>query len=114
VHFRLRFIENDEIRKPATLKPQFGRPFSHRINAEPDVRVEFDSQLSRALNHVLPIDSPREGFVLHLFAHAGHFDICNGLGRLDQGAGCEEAGQLVAGEEDLSRCVTRGTPEYCA
>ena len=65
------------------------------------MRVEIDAQFGRALNHVLPIHSPRKRLVLHLPAHAGHFDLGDGFGGLDEGAGDEKAGQFVAGEQGL-------------
>ncbi len=72
------------------------------------MRVEIDAQLRRALDHVVAIYASRECFVLHLFSHAGHLNIGDGLGRLYQRARGQEASQLIAGKKDLSRCVTRG------
>jgi hypothetical protein len=48
---------------------------------------------------VVAIDAAGKGFVLHLLFHAGYIDVVNGLRRLDEGAGGEEAGELIAGEE---------------
>jgi transcriptional regulator with XRE-family HTH domain len=47
------------------------------------------------------VDTAGECLVLHLFAYAGDFDACDRLVRLDERAGCKEAGEFVAGEKGL-------------
>jgi len=42
-----------------------------------------------------------EGLVFHLLPDAGDFNVGDGFGGLDEGAGGEEAGQLIAGKERL-------------
>src|ERR1035441_6579653 len=66
----------------APSKPKLRGPFLHRLNAERDVRFQLHSQLLRALDHVLPIHTPRKSLVLHLFAHTGGLHIGNGLAGL--------------------------------
>ena len=80
---------------------EFAGTLFHCLNAEGDVDVEVDAELGCALNDVFAVDAAGEGFVFHLFLHARDFDVGDGFRRLDQGAGGEEAGQLIAGKEDF-------------
>src|SRR6202007_2263344 len=63
-------------------QPNLSSPLLHRLKTKRDMRIKINTQLRRALNHVIPIHSAREGLVLHLFAHTRHFHICNRLRRL--------------------------------
>ncbi len=82
-------------------QPQFAGPLFHRLDAERNVGVEVDAEFGCALHDVLAVDAAGEGLVFHLFLHARNLDVGDGFGGLDQGAGSEEAGQLIAGEEDF-------------
>jgi hypothetical protein len=63
------------------------------------VLVQIDGKFFRAVEDVVAVDAAGEGFVLELFPDAGDFDIVDRFARLDERAGGEEAGKLVAGEE---------------
>ena len=54
-----------------------------------------------ALNHVLPVHSPRKCLVLHLLANAPDLHVRNRLARLHQRAGGQKARKLVAGKQRL-------------
>ena len=63
--------------------------------------VQIDSQFGCAVDDVVAVDAAGEGLVLELLPDAGDFDIVDGFAGLDERAGGEEAGELVAGEERL-------------
>ena len=60
-----------------------------------------------AKRHVLALHRAGEPFVLHLFDRAPGFNFRNGLARLDERAGGEEAGELVAGEQGAVQVALR-------
>src|SRR2546426_8829492 len=63
---------------------------------EGDVLVEVDAQLLRAPIDVLAIDRAREGLVLELLPDRARLETGNDAPRADEGAGRDEARELVA------------------
>src|SRR6202012_2417576 len=61
----------------------------------------IDGKFFRAVEDIVAVDAAGEGFVFELFADAGGFDIVDRFAGFDEGAGGEEAGELVAGEENF-------------
>jgi len=84
---------------------------AHGGDAVGDVVVEGISSSAAPLIMSSRLDATRESFVLHLFPHAGGVDIVDRLCGLDQRAGGEESGELVAGEESLGELRGARTPE---
>jgi len=82
-----------------TLKPESLGIALHGADAEGDVIVERDAEFGCAFDDVVAIDAASEGFVFHFLFHACDFDVVDGFGGLDQRAGSEKAGELVAGEQ---------------
>ena len=64
-----------------------------------DVVFKGDGEEFSAVGDVFALDGACEGFVFHFLEDALGFDIVDGLGGLDEGAGGEKAGELIAGEE---------------
>jgi hypothetical protein len=71
------------------------------LDAEGDVVVEGKVEFGSALDDVFAGDAAGEGFVFHAFFYGTGFEIEDGFGGADKGAGDEEAGEFVAGEEGV-------------
>lgn len=69
------------------------------VDAEGNMFVERNAQFFSALDNVFATDTLGEGFVFHAPFHEADFQVENALGRPDVGAGDEETGQFIAGEE---------------
>src|SRR5208337_114452 len=51
--------------------------FAQRLDAERDVLIERNPELSGALDDVFAVDAAGEGFILHAFFHRTDFQIKN-------------------------------------
>src|SRR5580704_8891860 len=77
--------------------------------AEGNVVVEGDAELFGAFDYVFAGDAAGESFVFHALFHGAGLEIEDAFGGAHQGAGDEEAGELVAGKE---RVFERRLPRH--
>src|SRR5271167_1448545 len=75
--------------------------FAHGGDAETDVIVERDAELLGALDDVFAADATGERFVFHALLHGAGFEVEDAFRGADVGAGGEEAGEFVTGEEGM-------------
>src|SRR3712207_9495640 len=75
-------------------------PLAQRTGHELYVLVQVYAELLGAPHYVFPVHGRREGLLLHLLAHALRFESLEALGA-HEGAGDDEAGELVHGVEGL-------------
>src|SRR6266436_749433 len=81
-----------------TIEAELWSDAAKGFDAERDVVVEGDAELLSAVVDVVATDAAGEGFIFQLFLHGCSFHLVDAFGRLDERAGGEEAGELVAGE----------------
>src|SRR4051794_13942635 len=81
-------------------KPKLGRDRLESLHDRPDVVVEVDAELLRALVDVLAVDPRRERGLLQLLAHRLGLEALETRGA-DERARVHEARELVAREERL-------------
>ena len=94
------------------LEPEFAGSLLECFQTDRDMLFHRHPKQLSTLRDIFALHGAGEAFVLHLLDNALHLHLRNALGRLDQRAGSQEAGELVAGEEGMrSRCVSGFTPE---
>src|SRR5215467_4000298 len=76
-----------------------GRDGGEGADHEADVLVEVDAELLGAAIHVVPVHRAREALVLELLLHRAGLEPGDGASRAHEGAGGDEARQLVTGVE---------------
>jgi len=83
---------------------------AERFDAKGDVLVERDAQFLRAFVNIFAADTAGERFVLQFFLHRSGFHFMDAFRRLDERAGGQETGELVAGEKSLIELRDAGYP----
>src|SRR5262249_27450777 len=68
---------------------------THGFDAESDVFFKWDTEFFRAFDHVLPVYSPREGFVLHAILYRTCFQIQNAFRWTNVRARSDEARKFI-------------------
>jgi hypothetical protein len=63
------------------------------------VLFHIHSELGRARENAFAVNAAGEGVVFHFFLDRPGLDLGQRFSRLDQGAGGDEAGQFVTGEQ---------------
>src|SRR5215813_7742355 len=82
-----------------TAETDVGRDGSEGADHEADVLVEVDPELLRTAIHVVPVHRAREALVLELLLRRAGLEPGDGAARAHEGAGGDEARQLVTGVE---------------